>query len=730
MFSSDGFRIGHWGGAVSTYNLSAGTLLVGAGNTAPGSAPAGGGEQGGGIYVGVDGVGVLNQTGGTITTPWVVLDNRGSTAAINGQVSTYNLSGGTLVFNSGTGLISNNLLTGLFNWTGGTIRNTATGANAAIATNVTVTGTSNTLDTVANTNGFTFKNDVLGGGTINTTGGGTLFFSTTGLQTVDAIFTGTSGVTKQGSGSVTIKGAQAYTGATLVSAGTFNLAGNIPGSDLTVSAGANLQGLGTAKSITFGNNTSFSADPTAATLLTATNALTINGTDKVQVNLLAGPAGTTPFTILNYGSTNATGANFILTGAASYRNAPTFNVGTTSTTLQLGFGQLTWSNSAGLFVWDNNTTANFTNNATLVADKFIYGDVVTFDDSLGVSQGITLAGNIQPTGTTFNNSSIDYIVTTTPGNALGGYGRVLKTGTGMLTLAGTAANTYSAGTVLSQGRINVQHQGSLSTGTVTIGDVNTGANNLSIFIDGARPTAYLTAPMLVTANGTGTVTLGSSANVTGTGVMGFSGITLARDVLLDANAADRTDFNAISGTGNVTFIGTGRTILGLGLPNTFTGNVTLAGTGNVQVGAATGGTLNGIPDNATLIINATSRFVMSAGAEIIGGLSGAGAITTNQYAGTLTVGTGNATSTFSGVIGDTAGYALSLNKVGTGTLTLSGANTFLGTVTIGTSVAAGGTVEFANTNTFSGLTVWAGNAKVSGALNNTGNITLNNGATL
>ena len=57
--------------------------------------------------------------------------------------------------------------------------------------------------------------------------------------------------------------------------------------------------------------------------------------------------------------------------------------------------------------------------------------------------------------------------------------------------------------------------------------------------------------------------------------------------------------------------------------------MTLAGTGRVQVGAGTGGTLNGIPDNATVVINAGSELAMSAGAEIIGGLSGAGNITTN-----------------------------------------------------------------------------------------------------
>jgi autotransporter-associated beta strand protein len=53
-------------------------------------------------------------------------------------------------------------------------------------------------------------------------------------------------------------------------------------------------------------------------------------------------------------------------------------------------------------------------------------------------------------------------------------------------------------------------------------------------------------------------------------------------------------------------------------------------------------------------------------------------------AGTLTVGNNNASSTFGGVIQNTSG-SLSLTKIGSGTLTLTGSNTYGG----GTNVAAG-----------------------------------------
>ena len=397
--------------------------------------------------------------------------------------------------------------------------------------------------------------------------------------------------------------------------------------------------------------------------------------------------------------------------------------------MALGFGELVWTNGGANASWDA-ASDNFYNTGTSLADKFIFGDIVTFDDSLGVSQSVSFVGNIRPTTTIVNNSTYDYTLTSSAGNTLGGYGQLIKRGTGVLNMAGGVTNTFTGGTLLSAGRINVSAAGSLGTGRVTLGATDTAANNVSLYISGARVVGNLTNAILVSSNGTGTATIGSDVSVTGSGAMGFSGITLQRDLILDSNAADRTDYTGITGTGNVTFVGTGRTILGIGLANTFTGNVTLSGTGRVQIGAATGGTLDGIPDNATVIINAGSELAMSAGAEIIGGLSGAGTITTNSLAGTLTVGTGDATSTFSGNIGEMGGFALGLTKVGNGKLTLSGANTFTGAVQVGTLVAPGGTLELTGANAFGAMTVFAGTVNVSASQNNTGSITLNNGATL
>src|SRR5207244_10868492 len=91
-------------------------------------------------------------------------------------------------------------------------------------------------------------------------------------------------------------------------------------------------------------------------------------------------------------------------------------------------------------------------------------------------------------------------------------------------------------------------------------------------------------------------------------------------------------------------------------------------------------------------VTVTGTLDLNTFSETINGLSGAGIVDT--VAGgtpTLTVGNNNATSTFSGVIKNTAG-TLSLVKTGSGALTLSGANTYSG----GTSLNAG-TLVFGST---------------------------------
>jgi len=91
-----------------------------------------------------------------------------------------------------------------------------------------------------------------------------------------------------------------------------------------------------------------------------------------------------------------------------------------------------------------------------------------------------------------------------------------------------------------------------------------------------------------------------------------------------------------------------------------------------------------IPDSSTVIVNGTLD--LNGSSETIGGLSGSGVVDTNKNAQdkpTLTVSYGNANepSVFAGVIKNSRG-TLALTKTGTGTLTLSGPNTYGGDTTV------------------------------------------------
>ena len=81
------------------------------------------------------------------------------------------------------------------------------------------------------------------------TGSGTLtnggFRLTTGgddtSTTFSGIATGMGGLTKEGIGTLTLSGANTYTGSTVVSAGTLDVTGSLASSDITVSVGGTLE---------------------------------------------------------------------------------------------------------------------------------------------------------------------------------------------------------------------------------------------------------------------------------------------------------------------------------------------------------------------------------------------------------------------------------------------------------------------------------------------------------
>ncbi|MGE0479778.1 MAG: beta strand repeat-containing protein, partial [Phycisphaerae bacterium] len=167
-------------------------------------------------------------------------------------------------------------------------------------------------------------------------------------------------------------------------------------------------------------------------------------------------------------------------------------------------------------------------------------------------------------------------------------------------------------------------------------------------------------------------------------------VTVAAGATLDMSGIDE-DFGALLGTGAVINnngdlnIGNGNETFSLTADITGSGSITKSGTGDMDLGTGFStdcpefninggrvGTLGRFPDDIALTIGAAGTLDMGFPAgrsEQVGSLAGSGDLLVPG--GTFTVGGLNTSTTFSGVISGDGTFV----KTGTGTLTLSGANT-------------------------------------------------------
>ena len=150
------------------------------------------------------------------------------------------------------------------------------------------------------------------------------------------------------------------------------------------------------------------------------------------------------------------------------------------------------------------------------------------------------------------------------------------------------------------------------------------------------------------------------------------------------HAGGRTSFiGQITGSGGITVApGRGRVTLQNGT-NNFTGPVVVDSGATLQLDVATG--LNEvIPNSAAVTVNGLLNFASGGGTETIGSLAGSGTVSSVVSGNYSLVVGGSGSGTFSGVITNGSGV-VGLTKSGTGTLTLSGPNSYTG----GTIVSAG-----------------------------------------
>ena len=331
-----------------------------------------------------------------------------------------------------------------------------------------------------------------------------------------------------------------------------------------------------------------------------------------------------------------------------------------------------------------------------------------------------------------NNSSGGTIWDTSPGP-----GTTTITVTSGSFVLGTAINDGAsrkvALRVAGDNLSNLELQGASSTFSGGLTLLTGSGNGTRLRID--VPVANTVTGGIFAASpfGTGTISLGlSSADkvqlMSGSGsYVGGLGSTILNDIIF--NSAQGTDFATavLLNATETTFAGTlvaGQASItiatGAQVPNSIgvlSGRVTSTGssgglvlrdsgqTPGLTVRLANAGTPNdyqgptSVEANTTLALAAADQVPNGAGkgnvsvagsfnlggfSETINGLAGSGSVEGDSGTPTLTVGDGDASASFSGVLGNTSG-SLSLTKIGSGVQTLGGANTYSGP----TSVSAG-----------------------------------------
>ena len=514
-------------------------------------------------------------------------------------------------------------------------------------------------------------------------------------MTFNGVMSGTGTLNKNGPATAVLNGNNTLTGAVNINAGRLDLNGT-NASNVSVAAAGTLGGEGsTTGSVTFASGSKFAFNPNTPAAFTA-----------ASVNASAGPvtvvSTSTPPNATGIPVLTATGgisgplSNFVFTG----RGSLSFNDNTTPTQLLLDYSpaSMVWKgdDSTNPSFWDLNTS-NWINGA--VADKYFDFDNVTFDDTASSFLLAVQASGVSPGSMTFTNSTNDY---TLSGAAIGGIASLIKSGAAALNIQNN--NTFSGGTTISAGTVNVTTASGLGTGAVSV------ATGSTLNLTSATATDVTYTGLANSLSGGGTVNLAMGV---GTGARPLAG-----------------NCTGFTGSLNLTgAVGAGKLNL-IGIPAAAAtinaqANTTVFVTGAINELAAL--TLGGGDTGESL-----GQLRLDSGATWSGPVTLAGDITGLNDG---TIGSNTGTGTVSGSIGESGG-ARALIKTGGGGIVLAGANTYtgatsvlggalilgntqaLGTGTAGVTVASGARLSLSNGITITGrsATIAGGGGDFNGAL--------------
>ena len=589
------------------------------------------------------------------------------------------LATGTLTIQGGTfrfGTFPAELGTQNINFQGGTIASNAVSSTMVPGFN---------LGSVTAASSVTF-------GQLSGAGTGTLIFSgpvsLVGNTTVTAnvpttISGGISGnfsLTTGGPGVLALTGFNSYSGGTTITGGTVSLgtAGTPGSSDVTVQPGGTLDASAYIGTLSIGGSLGINSGVLAyggplnigsdlalnsgtltgspANTIAVTGGLTLGGVTYIVPNAILA-SGTYPifsnFTSLSGGTANlALAGPFVVNGSRQTLSFDTSTGTAVNLIVNGSAGNLQWVGGANS-TWDTLTSQNWLNLNGGTLDYFYPADNTTFTDTPGTATTVNINGTVQPGSVMFSNAAVNYTLSGT-GSIIGGTALTIN-GPGTVTIANS--NTYSGGTNLVGGQLNINNANALGTGPLNIsgGMIDSPAGPITIAGNAESWTNSFTF-------------VGSNPLNTGTGA-----VTLVNSPTVTVNAGTLTVGGGMAGASGLTISGAGLFLSTAA--NSYNG-ATAINSGTLQLGTGLAG------QDGSLSTNGVN---LNTGTAIVYNIVG------NQTAGYTFTGAG------------------SLTKLGPGNLALSlASSTFTGTTTVN-----GGTLTLANggqngTALFSPITVASG----------------------
>jgi autotransporter-associated beta strand protein len=636
-------------------------------------------------------------TDGEIVNDAIVAFNRSDSYIFNGFIS-----GAGLAEKRGTGTVgftNNQTYSGLTNIIGGTLSlgNNTTGGSVTGNISIQTTGralvfhrsnditypgvVSSTLAGTVTTRGSgvlyltganTYSgNTVVNSGTLSIGAGGTtgsiansnivdssvVIFDRSDAITYSRVISGPGAMRKQGAGTLTVSGANTYTGATFATAGILQLSGNERISNFSrieLSGGTLRTGNGNTESVatlTLGSNSTLALGGTTVHNLNFSNS-----------SAIAWSSGTT-LTITGWQGipgASGTGGKVFFGSASGTLSAQQLSQivfqGFTGSPVLLSSGELVprsgfaWLATSGSADWQTPSSWNPARTSPLTSDVLVFpnggssiatnvptqtvAQILMFGNTAVTLEAASSANTLTMQGSTGNDLSIPLGSSFTIGNGANamavnfvGAGNATNVD-GTLSLSnGNTANNFNTtnSTVLVTGTFNIG--GSVTGNFANNGLVNfTGLNAYShpgIISGTGAVTVSGTGPVTITGENTytGLTTINSGSSLTvGDGstagtIAGSSGIANSGTLTFN-HSDDYTYSNPISGTGTVNQVGTG--LLTLDAANNQSGNFAIS-SGSLALGISSRLTVSGdfnatgtlIPNSSTLAFTGSSNSTIS-----------------------------------------------------------------------------------------------------------------------